>query len=144
MNTKNCPSCGAPIAPDESECKYCGEKFAIERPAQPQYAPPQQPPYAPPQYAPPQYAPPQYGQPQYGQPQYPTGTYNSNKSKTTAGLLAIFLGGIGVHKFYLGKPGLGILYLVFCWTYIPAIIGFIEGIIYLASSDETFHTKYAR
>jgi TM2 domain-containing membrane protein YozV len=44
------------------------------------------------------------------------------KSKTTAGLLAIFLGGLGFHKFYLGQTGRGILYLVFCRTWIPSII----------------------
>ena len=66
------------------------------------------------------------------------------KNKTTAGLLAIFLGGIGAHKFYLGKPVLGILYLVFCWTFVPMIFGIIEGILYLTSSDEKFYTKYVK
>ncbi|MCR8634811.1 MULTISPECIES: TM2 domain-containing protein [Paenibacillus] len=70
--------------------------------------------------------------------------YVPRKSKTTAGILAILLGGLGVHKFYLGKVGWGIVYLLFCWTYIPALIGFIEGIIYLASSDESFNMKYGR
>ena len=60
------------------------------------------------------------------------------KSRITAGILAILLGGIGVHKFYLNKVGLGILYLVFCWTAIPAIIGLVEGIIYLTQDDVTF------
>lgn len=64
------------------------------------------------------------------------------KSKVAAGLLAIFLGGLGVHKFYLGKPIQGILYLLFCWTGIPAIIALIEGILYLVSSDEAFAAKY--
>ena len=64
------------------------------------------------------------------------------KSKVAAGLLAIFLGGFGIHKFYLGKAGQGILYLIFCWTGIPAIIVFIEGITYLCSSDEAFAAKY--
>lgn len=64
------------------------------------------------------------------------------KSKMTAGLLAIFLGCIGVHKFYLGKWVWGIVYLAFCWTYIPAIIGFIEGIVYLASTDDKFVAKH--
>ena len=41
-------------------------------------------------------------------------------------LLAIFLGCFGVHHFYLGRVGLGILYLCFCWTGIPAILGLIE------------------
>lgn len=64
------------------------------------------------------------------------------KNKTTAGLLGIFLGGLGAHKFYLGKTGMGILYLVFCWTYIPGIIGLVEGIIYLTKSDADFHRDH--
>lgn len=56
-------------------------------------------------------------------------------------MLAIFLGGLGIHKFYLGKIGMGILYLCFCWTYVPAIIGLIEGIVYLASNDHNFQVK---
>ncbi len=64
------------------------------------------------------------------------------KSKVAAGLLAIFFGGIGIHKFYLGKIGMGILYLVFCWTGIPALLGLVEGIIYLCSNDENFQLKH--
>lgn len=41
-------------------------------------------------------------------------------------LLALFLGGFGVHHFYLRRTGLGILYLVFSWTPFPWILGFIE------------------
>jgi len=41
-------------------------------------------------------------------------------------LLALFLGGFGIHQFYLRRTGLGILYLCFCWTPIPWILGFIE------------------
>lgn len=63
------------------------------------------------------------------------------RDKLAAGLLAILLGGIGVHKFYLGKIGLGILYILFCWTGIPSIIGLVEGILYLCSSDEDFEMK---
>ncbi|MDE6275148.1 MAG: TM2 domain-containing protein [Clostridia bacterium] len=66
------------------------------------------------------------------------------KSKVVAGILAILLGGIGVHKFYLGKIGMGILYLVFCWTGIPSIIGLIEGIMYLVADDDTFQAKYCK
>ena len=64
------------------------------------------------------------------------------KSRTTAGILALILGGLGVHKFYLGKWGLGLLYLLFCWTYIPSVIAFVEGIMYLVSSDENFAKKH--
>ena len=64
------------------------------------------------------------------------------KTKTTAGLLAIFLGGLGFHKFYLGKPFQGLLYLLFCWTWIPSIISLIEGILYLTMSEPEFNLKY--
>jgi len=64
------------------------------------------------------------------------------KNKVAAGVLGILLGGLGIHKFYLGKTGTGILYLLFCWTFIPALIGLIEGIVYLVMSDEEFAAKY--
>ena len=59
-----------------------------------------------------------------------------------AGLLALLLGGFGGHKFYLGKPIQGLLYLLFFWTALPALIGMVEGILYLSSSDESFQDKY--
>ncbi len=64
------------------------------------------------------------------------------KNKTSAALLAIFLGGFGAHKFYLGKTGQGILYLLFFWTLVPAIIAFVEFIIFLTMDDTTFNLKY--
>lgn len=64
------------------------------------------------------------------------------KNKLTAGLLGILLGGFGIHKFYLGSSGLGILYILFSWTGISVIIGIIEGIIYLCMTDEEFNSKY--
>jgi len=54
----------------------------------------------------------------------------------------MLLGGLGVHKFYLNKPGAGVLYLLFCWTFIPAVIGFLEGLTYLSMSDKSFESKY--
>jgi TM2 domain-containing membrane protein YozV len=51
---------------------------------------------------------------------------NQQKNATTAVLLALFLGGLGAHKFYLGKVGLGILYIVFFWTFIPTFVALIE------------------
>ncbi|MEK3726155.1 TM2 domain-containing protein [Paenibacillus sp. FSL H8-0034] len=70
--------------------------------------------------------------------------YVSNKSKTTAGIFAILLGGLGLHHFYLDNIGLGIVYLLFCWTGIPSIIGLVEGIVYLTSSDQSFNRKYGK
>jgi TM2 domain-containing membrane protein YozV/ribosomal protein L40E len=66
----------------------------------------------------------------------------NGKTKIAAALFAFFLGGFGAHKFYLGQIGKGFLYLLFCWTLIPGIIAFIEFIIYLTMSDETFNKKY--
>ncbi|MDT8206747.1 TM2 domain-containing protein [Serratia nevei] len=66
----------------------------------------------------------------------------SRKDKLAGALLAIFLGGLGIHKFYLGMKWWGLFYLLFCWTGIPAIVGFIEGIIYLFQSEEKFNQKY--
>lgn len=64
------------------------------------------------------------------------------KNKMTAELLALFVGGFGVHKFYLGQTGIGVVYLLFCWTGIPGIIAFIEAIILLTMSDDDFNAKY--
>lgn len=67
----------------------------------------------------------------------------SGRSKTVAALLAIFLGGLGIHKFYLGEAGWGIIYFIFSWTFIPAILGFFEGIIYLSMSEKEFEKNYS-
>ena len=53
--------------------------------------------------------------------------YDSVRRDEVVGiLLALFLGGFGVHHFYLRRTGLGILYLCFGWTPIPWVLGFIE------------------
>jgi len=64
------------------------------------------------------------------------------KTKGVAALLALFLGGIGVHKFYLGQNGQGILYLLFFWTWIPAILALIEAISYLSYTEEAFDKRF--
>lgn len=61
------------------------------------------------------------------------------KSRTTAAILALFFGGVGIHKFYIGRPIMGFLYFLFCLTFIPAVLGFLEAITYLSyKSDEDF------
>ena len=64
------------------------------------------------------------------------------KKKTTAALLAFFLGGLGIHRFYLGKTGQGFAYLLLCWTLVPGIIAFIDFIIFLTVDEEKFNQKY--
>jgi TM2 domain-containing membrane protein YozV len=66
----------------------------------------------------------------------------SNKSRSTAAVLAILFGGVGAQKFYLGQPIMGLLYLFMCWTFLPAIAGFFEGLGYLVTSEHAFDMKY--
>ena len=51
-------------------------------------------------------------------------------------LLALFLGGIGAHDFYVGKPVTGVIKLVFCWTGIPTIISLFNIIGALMNKDD--------
>jgi len=120
-----CPQCGAPVEAGSNKCEYCGAVLTVQNGntnSQPQ--------------------------PQVVVQNVVNSTNSAInpswpvKSKVVAGVLALLLGGIGVHKFYLGKIGMGILYLLFCWTYIPGLIAFIEGIIILCSNDENFQLKY--
>jgi TM2 domain-containing membrane protein YozV/ribosomal protein L40E len=79
------------------------------------------------------------------QPRFPGSQAQVGISRRiAAALFAILLGTLGIHKFYLGKIGMGILYVIFCWTGIPTIVGIIEGIIYLTRSDDGFEAEYPR
>ena len=79
-------------------------------------------------------------------PQYPYRQYNgylSPKDKTTACLLSFFLGTFGAQHFYLRNNTAGILSIVFCWTYVPAIIGLVQGIMLICMSDQEFQARYS-
>ena len=67
----------------------------------------------------------------------------SDPDRVTAGVLAILLGGIGVQHFYTGQTVRGILDICFCWTGIPALIGLVEGIIWLCEDDASFAERVA-
>ncbi len=69
-------------------------------------------------------------------------TTRTGKSKLTASFLALFLGILGIHKFYLGDTLLGVVYLIFFWTMVPAVLGLIEGIVWLRQSNEIWLAKY--
>jgi TM2 domain-containing membrane protein YozV len=60
--------------------------------------------------------------------------------KVAAGLAlsGVFLPIAGLHKFYLGQPGWGILYVLLCWTPIPKVASAIEAVWYLAQGSEEF------
>ncbi|MCO6479090.1 MAG: NINE protein [Phaeodactylibacter sp.] len=66
------------------------------------------------------------------------------KEKNVAGILALFLGGLGVHRFYLGQTGLGIFYLIFCWFPVIWIVGLIDAIAFFSMDQEVFDRKYNR
>lgn len=62
------------------------------------------------------------------------------KNKNTYALLALFLGGLGLHKFYVGQTGYGILHFMF--FPLGALLGFLSGLYWLLSSNENFDNKY--
>lgn len=64
-------------------------------------------------------------------------------SKAALLLLTFFLGGLGAHKFYLGKNWQGAFCLIFFWTYIPALIALVEFFIYVFTSAERLNEKYS-
>lgn len=63
------------------------------------------------------------------------------KSKVVAGILALLLGGLGIHRFYL-EQWWGIFYLLFCITGIPALIALVEAILFLAGDKQQWDEKY--
>ena len=69
--------------------------------------------------------------------------YRDNK-KVLAGVLAIMLGGFGIHKFILGYTKEGVLQILmsFFSCGLASVIPFVEGIIYLTKSDEEFYQIY--
>jgi TM2 domain-containing membrane protein YozV len=145
MENKKCTNCGAEISQQATFCPFCGTAAAATQPEpQPQPQPQpgaqtyQQPPYAAqqPYGQQPPYQQPNV-QPPYGQPPY--GGYQQ-KSKIAAGLLGIFLGGLGIHNFYLGYNSKGLIQLLVsvltCGIagFAMWIWGLVEGIQILTGS----------
>lgn len=64
------------------------------------------------------------------------------KDKNTAGLLAMLLGGLGVHKFYLNQTKDGVLCMLFCWTFVPALLGLVDGVKLFRMSGVEFDRLY--
>ncbi|MEL0651547.1 TM2 domain-containing protein [Algibacter sp. TI.3.09] len=69
---------------------------------------------------------------------------DAENKKLVAGVVAILIGSLGIHKFILGYTKEGIIQIVatFVTCGIAGIIPFIEGIIYLTKSDEEFYNTY--
>lgn len=79
--------------------------------------------------------------PSCGHPNRAARNQGPERSRIIGIVLALFLGGLGVHKFYTGKSGLGVVYLLFFWTFVPAIIALVEAIIWAFQSDDEWAEK---
>lgn len=147
------PPQGAPQQPYSAP--FTVPPSATQQPGgqQPGYAPPQQP-YGQAPYGAPQQP---YGQAPYAPPQQPyaSAPYAPpvvTKDHVAAGLLAIFLGVFGVHKFYLGYNTagfimlaitiLGSIFTIGLAAGAMAVIALIEGVIYLSKSQSEFDAVY--
>ncbi|MFT5238458.1 MAG: TM2 domain-containing membrane protein YozV/ElaB/YqjD [Flavobacteriaceae bacterium] len=70
-------------------------------------------------------------------------THNGENKKLIAGILGVLIGGLGIHKFILGYNKEGVIQILLSFLCgVGAIIGLIEGIIYLTKSDEEFYQTY--
>lgn len=135
MYKYQCPNCKSEFTTAGQQpsvrCPYCGNTFQTAYGSQPS------------------------GQPSPGAASYGGGNSNdiftpgpSGKSRGVAGLLAIFLGSLGVHYFYLGKTTPGLVFLLVsllsCGTVavIPAILSLIQGILMLSGTQADFEKKY--
>lgn len=141
IETATCPLCEAEITPTAMKCRHCGEWISRDcltcgTPIKSHWA--------------------ARGfcadcegggtaglsvQPFPGAPQVPF-YHGPMKSRSVSVGLALILGGFGAHKFYLEKPGKGFLYMMFCWTGIPSIIGMFDAVKYIRMDEEEFHSRF--
>lgn len=76
------------------------------------------------------------------------GSVKPSKDRMTAGVLAILLGSLGIHKFYLGYTAEGVIMLLLTLltcgvgAFVMCVFGIIEGIMYLLKSDAEFQQVY--
>lgn len=145
-NWIKCPRCGQFVDSSASYCKFCGQQFARQTP----------PPYGQgPQYAPGG----NYQNPNYGNSyqNYADQRFYSNdifanapegRSRGLTAIFALLLGSLGIHLFYTGKTGAGVLYL--CLTlcscgylaFITGILSLIQAILLFTMNNQEFRERY--
>ena len=57
-------------------------------------------------------------------------------------ILAFILGSLGIHRFYLGQIGYGLIYLLLSFTGISTILSIIDFVLFLIMSEQEFNRKY--
>jgi TM2 domain-containing membrane protein YozV len=68
--------------------------------------------------------------------------WTEHKSRTTAALLALFLGAFGLHHFYVGNKRRGLYHLAFFWTFVPFVLGWIDAIRMALTDEQDFERKF--
>ena len=147
MYIHNCPTCGKQYTTQEQvnrvKCPYCGAETDVfygdqQPPQSPYQQPDQQPPYQQP-----------YQQAyQQGRPGNVFDEGPSGKSRGLAGILALFLGTIGIHYFYIGKNTAGIVFLLISilscglLAAVTAIVSLVQGVMMLTATQEEFEAKW--
>ncbi|MCL1049658.1 NINE protein [Shewanella abyssi] len=66
------------------------------------------------------------------------------KNQKLAIWFGFLFGGLGLHKFYLGQHLKGSLYLVFSWTLVPIVVGWVDAVRTLKMSPFNFQQRYCR
>lgn len=124
LDERYCSSCGELRKSDTKFCVHCGVRNrSIASPG-----------------APGQSAARRSPDPQVGR--RPKRRSVNGRDKNVALVLVFFLGGLGIHKFYLGQPVQGIFYLLFFWTLIPSVIVLVEFFYFLFTPEEEFRARY--
>ena len=136
MYIHQCPECGKQYSTQEKvnrvKCPYCGAETNVA--------------YADQEPQPSQWQ--QFGQQTARTVDDVFSSGPSGRSRGIAGLLAILVGAIGVHYFYIGKTGAGVVFLlatlVSCGLLgvVTEIVSLIQGILFFTSTQEEFESKW--
>ena len=134
MYIHNCPECGKQYSTQEKvsrvKCPYCGAETNVS------YSDQQQSQWQ------------QFGDQAASTVDHVFRSGPSGKSRGVAGLLALFLGSVGLHYFYMGKTSAGVLFLVAtlitCGVLgvVTQVVSIIQGVLFFTSSQAEFERRW--